>query len=62
MSSGGVPPIGGENAEHVKMAAYLIFKRPLKVISKLLAEMPELKGNGHFQMFTAIFARWATSR
>jgi len=44
------------------MAAYLIFKRPLKVISKLLAEMPELKGNGHFQMFTAIFARWATAR
>ena len=48
-------PVGGETAEHAKMAAYLIFKRPLKVISKQLAQLPELKGNGHLQIFRAIF-------
>ena len=38
------------------MAAGLIYERVLKVISKPWGEMPELKENGHFQIFTAIFA------
>jgi hypothetical protein len=38
MFSGGVPPVGRENAEHLEMEVYLIFGRPLKIISKPLAE------------------------
>jgi hypothetical protein len=37
------------------MAACLIFKRPLKVISKPLLKMPELKENGHFWIFHGLF-------
>jgi hypothetical protein len=32
------PPVGDENAEHLKMASRLIYKRVLKVIFKLSAE------------------------
>jgi len=44
MFSGAVPPVGGENAEHLKMAACLIFKTPLKVISKPLGENARTSG------------------
>jgi hypothetical protein len=49
------PPVGGENAEYLKMAACLIFNGLLKVISSRQVKMPALKGNGHLQMFTPIF-------
>ena len=49
-------PRRGENAEHLKMAACVIYKSPLKVISKRRLKMPELKGKSHFQIFKAIFA------
>jgi hypothetical protein len=49
-------PVGDENGEHLKMAACLIFKRPLKVISKPSAENARTQGNrpfsnvyGHFR-------------
>jgi hypothetical protein len=50
------PPVGGEHAEHLKMAASFIYKRMLKVIFKLLAEHARTQGkapfldfHGHFQ-------------
>jgi hypothetical protein len=55
MFSGAVP-VGGEHAEHLKMAACLIFKRPLKVIFKPPAENARTQGkppfshiHGHFR-------------
>src|SRR5215469_17584526 len=50
------PPVAGEHAEHLKMAACLIFKRPLKVIFKPPAENARTQGkppfshvHGHFR-------------
>jgi hypothetical protein len=56
MFSGAVSPVGGENAEHLKMAACLIFKRPLKVISKPPAENARTQGKRPFSDLQVIFA------
>jgi hypothetical protein len=55
MFSGAVPPVGGENAEHLKMAACLIFKRPLKVIFKPPAENARTQGKQPFSDFQGHF-------
>ena len=41
-------PVGGEQAEHPKMAACLIFKRPLRVIFKPPAENARTQGKPPF--------------
>jgi hypothetical protein len=59
------PPVGGENAEHLKMAECLICKRPLKVIFKLSAEnarttrkLPFSDLHGHFRGHENMLERW----
>jgi hypothetical protein len=42
------PPVGGENAEHLKMAACLIFKRLLKIIFNPPPENARTQGNQPF--------------
>ena len=42
------PPIGGESAEHLKMAACFISKRPVKVISMPPAENARTQGKRPF--------------
>jgi len=48
-----VPRRGG-TAGHLEIAAALISTRLLEVISRRPLEMPEVQGNGHFQMSKAI--------
>jgi hypothetical protein len=56
MFSGAVPPpVGGENAEHVKMAACFNFNRPLKVISKPPAENARTQGKRPFSDVHGLF-------
>ena len=54
-------PVGGENADHLKMEACLIFKSPLKVIFKPSAENAKTQGKrpfsdlqGHFRVHEAV--------
>jgi hypothetical protein len=44
--SAALSPLGGEHAEHLKMAGCLIFKKRLKINFSSRPNMP--KGNGHF--------------